>query len=72
MNKYRLAAFTCVFLFLLCAYPVRAQEVKGPKMVLKEQVFDFKEVKEGETIEHTFLIFNQGDQPLEIKKVKPG
>jgi len=41
-------------------------------MVLKEKVFDFKEVKEGETIEHTFLIFNQGGQPLEIKKVKPG
>jgi hypothetical protein len=72
MNKYWLAAFTYVFLILLCAYPIRAQEVKGPKMVLKEQVFDFKEIKEGETIEHTFLVLNQGDQPLEIKKVKPG
>lgn len=72
MNKYWLAAFTCVFLVLFWAHPVRVQEVKGPKMVLKERVFDFKEVQEGETIEHTFLVFNQGDQPLEIKSVKPG
>jgi len=72
MNKYWPAVLTCIFLFLFCLYPLWAQEVKGPKMVLKEQVFDFKEVKEGETIEHTFLIFNKGGQPLEIKKVKPG
>jgi len=72
MNKFRLAIVTYIFLFLLCPYPVLTQEVKGPKMVLKERVFDFKEVKEGEAIEHTFLIFNQGDQPLEIKNVKPG
>ena len=72
MNKYWIAILTCIFLFLLCPHPVWAQDVKGPKMVLKERVFDFKEVKEGETIEHTFLIFNHGGQPLEIKKVKPG
>lgn len=40
-------------------------------MVLKEQIFDFKEVWEGEVIEHTFQAFNQGDQTLEIKDVIP-
>ena len=63
---------SCIFLILFCPYPVWAQDVKGPKMVLKERVFYFEEVKEGETIEHTFLVFNQGHKSLEIKKVKPG
>jgi hypothetical protein len=48
------------------------QEVKGPKLVLKEDSVDLKEVKEGETIEYAFRVLNQGDQPLEIKDVKPG
>jgi len=41
-------------------------------MVLAEQVFDFKEVKEGQVLEHAFYVYNQGDQPLVIKKVVPG
>ena len=72
MNKYWLTVLTCIFLFLLCSAPAWAQDVKGPKIVLQERGFDFKEVKEGETIEHTFLIFNHGGQPLEIKRVKLG
>ena len=70
MNKYELVVSKCIFLFLLCPAFVLAQNVKGPKMVIKERVFDFKGVNEGETIEHTFLILNKGDQPLEIKKIK--
>jgi type VI protein secretion system component VasK len=49
-----------------------AQEVKGPKMVLKEDSVDLKEVKEGETLEYAFKVLNEGDQTLEIKNVKPG
>ena len=41
-------------------------------MVLKEGVFDFKEVKEGEVIAHTFKVLNLGDQTLKIIRVKPG
>jgi hypothetical protein len=46
--------------------------VKGPILVIKEDTIDLKEVKEGEVIEHTFQVFNQGDQTLEIKSVRPG
>ncbi len=60
------------FLFGLFGNLVLAQDVQGPKMVLKEQSVDLKEVKEGEPIEHTFQVFNKGDQVLEIKNVKPG
>ena len=49
-----------------------AQEAIGPRMVLEEKSFELKEVDEGKIIEHTFKVLNTGDQPLEIKRVKPG
>ena len=44
----------------------------GPKIFFEETVFDAKKIDEGSTIEHTFKVRNTGDQPLEIKQVKPG
>jgi hypothetical protein len=41
-------------------------------MVLKERAFDFKEVREGEVISHVFEVRNEGDQVLEIIRVRPG
>ena len=72
MTRFRFmgVVFSMVFPLLLCS--AHAQKAQGPKMVLKERVFDFKEVKEGEVIEHTFIVLNQGEETLEIKKVKPG
>jgi hypothetical protein len=65
-----------ITLFLLClgtnCFASPDQTAEGPKIVLKEKAFDFKEVMEGEIIEHSFNVFNEGDQPLEIKKVKRG
>ena len=49
-----------------------AQESQGPKMVIKNQVFDFGKVKEGEDIQHTFQVFNEGGEALLIKNVTPG
>ena len=72
MKKYGILPFIALFLFVIFFFSAHAQETKGPKLVLKEQVFDFKEVKEGQVLEHAFQIFNHGDQPLEIKKVNPG
>ena len=46
-------------------------ESLGPKMILKEKVFDAKEVREGDIIQHTFKVGNTGDQPLKITKVAP-
>jgi len=48
-----------------------AAEISGPHLVVPETNFDFKEVKEGEKIEHTFTIVNKGDEVLEIDRVKP-
>lgn len=72
MQRYLHGILTVLLLFALSGHFVLAQELQGPKIVLKEQMFDFGEVKEGDTVEHTFQVFNKGDQTLEIKNVKPG
>ena len=66
--------FVIVFIilsFTLFLSPSLGETVKGPKMVLREKTFDFKEVDEGEVVEHSFEVVNEGDAPLEIKKVQP-
>jgi hypothetical protein len=63
-----LAGFLLLFSF--CA--VRAQETRAPKVGLVEDMFDFKEVLEGEIITHAFTIQNKGNETLKIQQVKPG
>jgi len=72
MKNYWLIGLICIGLFFFCGSSSLAQEAQGPEMVLKEQVFDFEEVKEGEIIEHTFQVLNRGDETLNIITVKPG
>ncbi len=48
------------------------QGKKGPRIAVEGQEFDFKEVKEGTNLEHTFKILNKGDETLKIISVKPG
>jgi len=65
------------FLFVLLFVPalLAHSEVPasaGPKIEVQERVFDFKEMIEGQTVEHVYQVLNRGDQPLEIQRVKPG
>jgi hypothetical protein len=48
------------------------QDGKGPRIAVEAREFDFKEVKEGTVLEHTFKILNKGDEPLKIISVRPG
>jgi hypothetical protein len=59
-------------LFVLCGGFCLAEQSVGPKIIIKERVFDFGEVDEGQVIEHVFQVFNPGDEILEIVNVKPG
>lgn len=45
---------------------------KGPRISVEGREFDFKEVKEGTVLEHTFKILNIGEEPLKIISVRPG
>jgi len=69
-NKLILAVMAGIFLFYYSADP--NPTFAAPKLVLKEEIFDFHEVLEGQTLEHVFVIRNQGDQPLTIQDVKTG
>ena len=61
----------CSFLFCASEYSASAQANGAPNMVLKKQIHDFKGVLEGELVEHTFEVLNQGDGDLKIERVKP-
>jgi hypothetical protein len=70
----RIIFLICSFLFLVGqnSFTSWAQEASGPKAVFPEKTFDFHQVDEGRELEHSFKVFNQGDQPLNIEDVKPG
>jgi hypothetical protein len=73
MRTYFFRPSWLVLLLVFClSVTVCAEEtVSGPVMVIKEPSFDFKEVKEDITLEHSFRVLNKGDKVLEIKRVKP-
>ena len=72
MKRVLQMALLVLLLSTSLGYTVLAQENRGPRIVVKEQVFDFKEIKEGSVVQHTFMVLNEGDQTLEIKSVRPG
>jgi hypothetical protein len=46
------------------------QKANAPQIVFSESTFEFEEIKQGETIEHTFTITNEGKSELIIRKVQ--
>ena len=60
------------FLLLYFFNLLQAQENRAPKLSLSDDMFDFKDVVEGETITHSFTIQNKGNDTLKILQVKPG
>ncbi len=61
-----------LFFVALWGNTVLGQDNKGPRISVEGREFDFKEVKEGTVLEHTFKILNIGDEPLKIISVRPG
>ena len=72
MKKIIIMIIIANILLFFCISSLYAIEPVGPRLVLDKNVFDAKEVKEGDIIEHTFTISNTGDSLLEINRVKPG
>jgi hypothetical protein len=71
VNKIAVAG-AALMLTAMTAVPGGAEKISAPRMVLEETDFDFQKVEEGDILEHDFIVRNEGDQPLEIKKVTPG
>jgi hypothetical protein len=74
MKKYLAAACLLGISFLFISFPAFPQDPQEGTagLLLKEQEFDYGKVNEGSIIEHDFIILNQGDAVLEIRKVSPG
>jgi hypothetical protein len=64
MNQ--LIRYSLILLACLMASNVWA----APKLVVEQPTFDFGEVLQGQTVQHTFRFSNDGNEPLQIEKVK--
>ncbi len=73
MKICRLAViFSAAFLVQLNPAPAaQTDEGSGPQIQLSETNHDFGKVDEGALLQHTFKVFNRGDQTLLIEKVSP-
>lgn len=60
-------SFAMLMLALLSFLPAFAEA--GPRLVLREGSYDARDVREGELIQHTVTVFNEGDQVLQIRDV---
>lgn len=49
-----------------------SEPVAHPKAVFPDNVFEFQPVMEGQEVMHDFIVRNQGEADLLIKRVKPG
>ena len=68
-----LHVFTFIFLFLCPLFAAsQAGHAAGPRMVIEEKHFNFQEVREGSVVSHSFRVGNTGDEPLQIRRVRPG
>ena len=74
MKKIYIGAVVFIFLSSLGAHassPMEAEDGWASLRFDKKDV-ELPEVMQGETIQHTFKVFNDGEMPLTIKKVQPG
>jgi len=72
MKRLLMLAFLFSLVFFVLASSAPARNASGPKMVMPERHYDFKQVDEGAVVEHAFPVTNRGTQVLEIKNVNPG
>jgi len=69
-NRALLFWLAALLISLIMEPRLSAESSQLPKMVLKEQIFDFNQVYEGQTISHDFQVFNRGTDTLLIERVK--
>ena len=71
MKKFSYHISFSVFLILIITSLCLAEQSSGSRIFFEEKIFDAKEIKSADYLEHTFKVQNKGDSPLNIS-VKPG
>lgn len=75
MHWSRQSAFAVAAPLMLLLVPFAAIAAGGeasPSLVLEEKAYHFGKVRQGETIEHSFVVRNKGKGALRIGRVRPG
>ena len=54
----------------VCGSLMVSTAIAGPKLEVAEPIFQFGQRERGETVEHTFVLKNTGDEPLSITRVQ--
>ncbi len=68
-----------VFLFSLSGFsnekpadPAHTTDTKFPSVVLPDATYTFEKIVDGQAVLHDFIVKNNGNATLEIRKVNPG
>jgi hypothetical protein len=61
----------CLFVWVGLALGAGEQD-PAPAIEIENPNHQFEQVTEGDVVKHEFRVYNRGNAPLEIKKVKPG
>lgn len=62
--------FTMICLLPNFGHTATTDSHTGPKAYLPENVFEFPPVPEGVEVVHDFVLYNRGDEPLNILGIK--
>ena len=57
--------------FLLLAGTLSAQELKGPRIEVKQEQYAMGSIAQGNQAAHVFEVRNTGTEPLMIERVQP-
>ncbi len=57
--------------FLLFAGTLPAQELKGPRIEVKQEQYALGSIAQGKQAAHVFEVRNAGTEPLMIERVQP-
>ena len=59
------------FFFLLLVGTLLAQELKGPRIEVKQEQYAMGSIAQGNQAAHVFEVRNTGTEPLMIERVQP-
>lgn len=69
-NRVLLIFSFSAFWVLISVLSAISKEASAPAIFFEENVFDAKEIKKADSLEHTFKVYNKGDGVLEISEVQ--
>ncbi len=69
MKKSAISGLVAVLLLVVGA--LQAQEMKGPRIEVKQEQYDMGSIVQGKPAVHVFEFRNAGTEPLVIESVQP-